>query len=77
MLQDSIGHVIADCGAHTLDGVDWAHCEKDAAYIVHAANSYPRLVEALKELLKDCDADLKPMGLHPARVLLRSLGESE
>jgi hypothetical protein len=36
-----------------------------------------RLVEALRELLADCDADMKPMGKHPARVLLRELGESE
>lgn len=49
----------------------------DYLYLLHAANSYPRLVEALRELLADCDADMKPMGKHPARVLLRELGESE
>jgi hypothetical protein len=34
-----------------------------------------KLRKALRELLADCDADLKPMGLHPARTLLRELGE--
>lgn len=32
------------------------------------------LVKTLRELLADCDADLKPMGLHPARTLLRGEG---
>lgn len=30
--------------------------EQDAAYIAHAANAYPKLVEALRELQALCDA---------------------
>jgi hypothetical protein len=39
------------------------------------ANSYPRLVEALRELLLDCEVDLLPTDKHPARALLKELGE--
>ena len=53
----------------------------DAAYIVHAANSYPRLVEALDAILnldaKPMDHSLKEKIVLDARALLRSLGESE
>ena len=31
------------------------------------------LMEALRELLSDCDADLKPTKKHPARALLARL----
>ena len=31
------------------------------------------LIEALRELLSDCDADLKPTKKHPARALLARL----
>jgi hypothetical protein len=48
---------------------------QDGAYLVHAANSYPRLVEALRELLLDCEVDLLPTDKHPARALLKELGE--
>jgi hypothetical protein len=48
----------------------------DAAYIVHAANSYPRLVEALKECVKPANPD-HAQACIDARALLRSLGESE
>lgn len=58
---------------------------KDAAYIVHAANAYPKLVEALRETLRDrlTQANLHqlPPGirarLESARALLRELGEAE
>ncbi len=46
-----------------------------SAYLVHAANSYPRLVKALRELLLDCEVDLLPTDKHPARALLKELGE--
>jgi hypothetical protein len=57
----------------------------DAAYIVHAANAYPKLVEALRETLRDrlTQANLHqlPPGirarLEAARALLRELGEAE
>jgi hypothetical protein len=52
--------------AHT-SGVQNTRRE-DSQYIVHAANSYPRLVDYVRRWA-DTDA--------PARELLRSLGESE
>ncbi len=53
----------------------------DAAYIAHAANSYPKLVEALRVLYKSvhdtpqiaCEYD--PVPNHAAGALLRELGE--
>ena len=51
---------------------------QDAAYIVHAANAYPKLVEAIKDDLKSYLGDF-PQD-HPAtklRALLRELGEAE
>jgi hypothetical protein len=53
--------------------------ELDAsAYIVHAANSYPRLVEALRTvLLQDHSAPDTLAARQDARALLRSLGEIE
>lgn len=48
--------------------------EKDAAYIAHAANAYPKLIEALRHCirvspLRDTPAD------DEAEALLRDLGE--
>ena len=64
--------------------------DKDAAYIAHAANSYPLLVEALRVLQARIDAcELGPVntGREQAdkiaeecaatRALLRELGEAE
>ena len=60
----------------------FAHGYQNAAYIVHAANAYPKLVEALRQYV-DLYADL-PIGKsgcgrfwEQARALLRSLGEAE
>lgn len=58
--------------------------EEDAKFIVHAANAYPKLVEALRDLIAvdDSAADTDHAGrfggaLDPARALLRELGEAE
>ena len=67
----------------TMSGAYDAHA--NAAYIVHAANAYPKLVEALRETLRDrlTQANLHqlPPGirsrLESARALLRELGEAE
>ena len=47
---------------------------KDAAYIVAAANNYPRLVAALKDVLSAHKFDGSPM--NKARALLSELGEA-
>jgi hypothetical protein len=48
----------------------------DAAYIAHAANAYPELVEALSKLLKHRDGQIvHRASLERAEALLRSLGE--
>jgi hypothetical protein len=51
----------------------------DAAYIVHAANSYPRLMEALSGALdsQECNGHIGVQMVEEIRTLLRSLGESE
>ena len=52
------------CGiAGAVDG-------EDAAYIVHACNAYPKLVEALKEVAASSYGQR-----HNAIALLRELGE--
>lgn len=43
---------------------------ENAAYIAHAANAYPKLVVALREI-----ADGRDLPMHEARELLRNLGE--
>ena len=55
--------------------------QKNAAYIAHACNSYPLLVEALRESVRAYDSTGGAKGLahqtaaEGARFLLRSLGE--
>lgn len=58
---------------------EWARIEsnqRDVAYIVHAANAYPRLVETIKGWLP---RDVSEDGTQDQamRALLRELGESE
>ena len=53
-----------------------AFLEQDAAYIAHAANAYPRLVEALRGSV-DADADTIYTDRDARRALLRELGESQ
>lgn len=54
-------------------------CMEDAAYIAHAANAYPRLVEALRQMVGAMHQMDK--GHHgdvlAAAALLRELGELE
>jgi hypothetical protein len=55
-----------------------AHCKADASYIAHAANAYPKLVEALKRIVSLTDGYplLKAeMDIPLATDLLRELGE--
>jgi hypothetical protein len=47
--------------------------QQDAAYIAHAANAYPKLVEALREACFQFTDRVKMMERH--RALLRELGE--
>lgn len=46
----------------------------DAAYIFHAANAYPKLVEALRVIVKGWDSDTS--ACINAKALLRDLGEA-
>lgn len=54
---------------------------QDASYIAHATNAYPKLVEALRELMLRCDGpegickDGDNIQTHNAHGLLRELGE--
>lgn len=49
---------------------------ENAAYIAHAANAYPRLVEALREQLQAYEGDFGPQHISTRhRALLRELGE--
>jgi hypothetical protein len=59
-----------------------SNCNRDAAYLCHAANSYPLLVEALQNIEanltgKDCRAERVADSLRRATEILRELGESE
>ena len=45
----------------------------DAAYIVHACNNYPRLVEALRDMTRRDGPSLSQVDA--ARAVLRELGE--
>lgn len=47
--------------------------QSDARYIAHACNAYPRLVEAVRELLDW--ADSKDQRVISIRAILRELGE--
>jgi hypothetical protein len=70
------GSIVGDdfCIARIWSDTD-SHTE-NAAYLCHAANSYPRLVEGLKraEAMFGSTDDNDIAGL---RALLHSLGESE
>lgn len=48
---------------------------KDAAYIVHACNAYPRLVEALREVIEVWSSYDTSGTLEDARALLAELGK--
>jgi hypothetical protein len=52
-----------EIGSLDLNGAgDYAgagYSDKDAAYIVHAGNNYPRMVEALRQLQTKADALIK------------------
>ena len=74
------GTNLDEFGSLDLNTGDYAgggYTPQDAAFIVHAANAYPKLVEALKALVEavnDPDAD-SLYELAAAGSLLRSLGE--
>ena len=51
--------------------------ERNAAYLVHAANAYPKLVETLRLLASQVDMPNLATGAHVnAAYLLRELGEA-
>lgn len=55
-----------------------AYMDEDAAYIAHAANAYPKLVEALRALHKEAgDFYGTTKNMRKARALLRQLGEDK
>ena len=57
-------------------GFDRDANEKDTAYLAHAANAYPKLVEALRQAIAADPSQAKGDGhLSPAVALLRELGE--
>lgn len=58
----------------TRFGLGATEREQNAAYAVHAANAYPKLVEALR-LGRGAEDHLKRQAL--LRTLLRKLGEAE
>ena len=52
---------------------------KDAAYLAHAANAYPKLVEALRAIVAENEAagsGNKSLTVADADILLRELGEA-
>ena len=49
---------------------------EDAAYIVHAANAYPKLVEALRLIVNDAHTGHYAVS-QDASAILRELGEAE
>jgi hypothetical protein len=55
------------------DGQDQDDADKDAAYIAHAANAYPKLVRALYNIQRDVRTR---QDIEDARDLLRELGEA-
>ena len=78
--SDGIG--VANTGGVSPRREDHAECGANAAYIVRAANAYPRLVAALKEAAQRgrqvCDAVDGVQWEHEVRgheALLRDLGE--
>ena len=91
---------VSDAGPNGVDVFDIGPCDHegamrvrvatvagdDAAYLVHCANSYPRLVQALREILAHIEADGNTgvrindcskgsPALKAAANLLRELGE--
>ncbi|MHB8388060.1 MAG: hypothetical protein ACYDBH_00600 [Acidobacteriaceae bacterium] len=61
-----------------------AHCDRDAAYLCHAVNAYPRLVQAVTELAQTARECIAKCDVHNVlcmdtvlrmESLLRELGE--
>jgi hypothetical protein len=63
---------IVDGGGKTVAGI--VSNDYDAKYIVHTANAYPKLIEALRALLHPLHAKHQEAD---AAALLRELGEAE
>lgn len=77
VIEDSeTGDGIAEFGKRTKRNV------ANAAYIVHAANAYPQLIEALRDLADSHEAlerergSMRATHTSNARTILRSLGEN-
>ena len=65
-------HIVADVSIRARGGSD-----KDAAYIAHACNAYPRLMDMVRDLLYSAVPETfgdKPV-VRDARALLAELGE--
>lgn len=76
------GQFIVDSRKQIVAEVPCQGCPpENGAYIVHACNAYPRLVEALRELMLRCDgeegvrADGSNIQTMRASALLLELGE--
>lgn len=66
MVVDALGHDVA-----MIYGLK-AHRAQQAAYIAHACNAYPKLVEALRDVLNSGERESIKRGVE----LLHELGES-
>lgn len=70
--------------AKTSVAFDGFYSDEDAAYIAHACNAYPELVEALRELERTCHPvntvyswdESQRKAIANARALLAKLGEA-
>ena len=81
IIYDATGWAIANATVYH-DKSDAAETKANAAYIAHAANAYPRLIEALRGLRANCPSPKKIkddfsyiLCREQADKLLRELGE--
>ena len=74
IVYDNDGRFVAECHDANSDiGTQTEY--QAAAYIAHAANAYPRLIEALRGIANDVSADFGDCPLGKVRALLAELGE--
>ena len=69
----NVSFEIQSCSQQVLVGKKWTI--QDVRYVSHAANAYPRLVQALQDLLPDPEASNYTKAEQRASALLRELGE--
>lgn len=74
VFDDARGVIRMETGPH-IANLTVRSGDADGPYLAHAANAYPKLVEALRELQATLGADFLDCPLGKARTLLRELGE--